>query len=89
MSQMHMFGQMVMDALEAESKNFVPRRRMQKTREVFKRLPDKFTYQDLLAAGLFDSYTQARASCSRWTQEGFLKKKDRKYFVKVIKELPE
>lgn len=89
MSQMHMFGQMVMDALEAESKNFVPRRRMQKTREVFKRLPEKFTYQDLLAAGLFDSYTQARASCSRWTQEGFLKKKDRKYFVKVIKELPE
>jgi hypothetical protein len=83
-----MFGQMVMDALEAESKNFVPRRRQQRMRELFKKIPQKFKLQDLISLGYFEKVSSASCAIGRWVQEDYVKKTGRASYEKLIKELP-
>ena len=63
---------MVMDALEG-GKELRAEAKDAETREVSSDCLTKLTYQDLLAAGLFDSYTYT-CIMFRWAQEGLQRK---------------
>lgn len=89
-SQMHFFGQMVMDALDNESKTFVPRRRSRKVREMYAMLPPAFSVDALVEKGFSKSLSAARVIIHRWREDGLIKQDDNAdVFIKNFKEIPE
>ena len=85
--QMTMFGQMVMDALEREAATFTPRRVKTKTREAYNALPETFTRQDVMEAGLAKNDGTARNVLSRWQKDGFIESTNNNMFKKKIHNL--
>lgn len=90
MAQMHMFGQQVMDALEAEQKAFTPRRRQTKIREAYKLLPKDITSSTLMEKQLAKTNSDAWKLLRRWEADGLVKRsdEDNKTFIKQFNEIP-
>lgn len=80
--QIHMFGNEVMEALQAEAAAFTPRRRADKTRQRFDRLPKQFTREQLMAEGL--SYQGAATAIRRWLKDGLVEAEG-DHYVKTAK----
>ena len=87
MSQMHMFGQQVMDAQERERTSFTPRRRTTKVREGFARLPEEFSVETLVSEGVSPSVAAAKMALMRWQNDGIVKKVSDKIYRKIMKEI--
>lgn len=87
MSQMHFFGEMVMQALDAQAQDFEPRRRSTKVREAYNQLPDEFRTEDVMQMLGLKSLSGAGQTCRRWVADGIISApKDRKY-KKIKKQL--
>ena len=78
--QIHMFGNDVIEALQQEELAFKPRKRWDKTKDRFVKLPSKFTREDLMALGL--AYNAARMTIKRWEKDGLIEEVDEGY-VKI------
>jgi hypothetical protein len=89
MAQMHMFGQMVMDAREREMSNYVPRKRSNKVREAYAKLPELINTEMLVSEGLAKDLNYAGSMLRRWAQDGLVKAADKQNYKKVFKDIPE
>lgn len=87
MAQMHMFGEMVMQAQERERSQFTPRRRSTKVREAFARLPREMTSETLVAVGLCKDINAAGMTLRRWLEDGLVTREGKKY-TKKFNEIP-
>ena len=87
MAQMHLFGQMVIDAQERERSTFTPRKRSTKVREAYARLPKELDRETLVAEGVASSVDTASVTLKRWLDDGLLTKEGKKY-VKKYNEIP-
>ena len=81
--QIHLYGNDVMEALEAQDAAFKPRRRRNTTKELFDRLPKKFTIEEFKAATPDMSRSGRSNKLARWTEDGLLEKKGDKYIKKT------
>ena len=88
MAQMHLFGQMVIDAQERERSNFTPRKRSTKIREAYARLPKELDRETLVANGVARSVDAASVTLGRWLDDGLVCKDGKKY-IKKYKEIPD
>ena len=88
MAQMHMYGQMVMDAQEREQSAFVPRKRSMKIREAYARLPEIITTEILVSEGVAANMQCASMTLRRWLDDGLVEKADNKSYRKKYKEIP-
>lgn len=75
-TQMRLFGQDVIDALDAQLRAFVPRKRTRKTINLFNSLPKEFTRQEVLAKGINNEYF--RKLIGRWEEDSLVKKEKNK-----------
>ena len=89
-SQMHMFGQQVMDALEAEKRMFVPKRRSNKVRQAYKQLPrEGITREMLVERGICKDSGYAGKMLRRWLEQGLVRRdEEQKTFTKLYDEIP-
>ena len=78
--QIHMFGNDVIEALQQEELAFKPRRRADKTKERYEKLPKNFTREDLMAQGL--KYHAACMTISRWKKEGIIEDAESEGYLK-------
>jgi hypothetical protein len=85
--QIHLFGQMVMDALERERQAFSPRKYYTKTRAAFNALGDEFTDEDLVKVGLAKNQEGAYLIIHRWTKDELVEKLNSGRCRKKIKKL--
>jgi hypothetical protein len=90
MAQMHMFGQMVIEAQEREQSGFVPRKRSFKIREAYARLPmEGITTETLVTEGVARDVHLAGTTIRRWLDDGLIEKmSDKKTYRKLFKEIP-
>jgi hypothetical protein len=89
MAQMHMFGQMVMEAQEREKGNFVPMRRQHTTRDAYATLPmENITPALLVQMGIRKELNSAGALLSKWAAEKLVTKMSRGVYNKKYKEIP-
>ena len=88
MAQMHMFGEMVMEAQERERSNFVPRKRSTKIREAYASLPEVLTTETLVSQGVASELKVASTTLIRWLDDGLVEKIDNKKYRKLYKEIP-
>ena len=88
MAQMHMYGQMVMEAQEREQSAFVPRKRSMKIREAYARLPETITTEILVSEGVAANMQCASMTLRRWLDDGLVEKADNKSYRKKYKEIP-
>ena len=89
MAQMHMFGEMVIEAQERERSNFVPRKRSTKIREAYARLPmEGITTEMLVSVGVASDLTRAAETLRRWLADGLVVK-EKKTYRKNYNEIPE
>ena len=88
MAQMHMYGQMVMEAQEREQSAFVPRKRSMKIREAYARLPETITTEILVSEGVARDINGAGLALRRWLEDGLVEKTDSKSYRKKYKEIP-
>ena len=82
MEQMYMFGNDVMDALEAQDAAFVPRRRANKTKERFDRLPQTFSREMMVELMPEVSNSAISKILLRWQEDGLIRKENDKYIKK-------
>lgn len=90
MAQMHMFGEMVMEAQQREQSNFVPRKRSQKVREAYAQLPmEGITTETLVSEGVAKDVVTANNTLHRWLDDGLVVRlNDKKTYRKTYKEIP-
>ena len=88
-TQMYLFGQMVMDAMEAESKAFTPRRRSRKIREAYAMLPETIDAETLVVKGVAKTLKTASNTIGKWIEDGLISPVGNKKFKKNFKEIPE
>ena len=90
MAQMHMFGEMVMEAQQREQSNFVPRKRSQKIREAYARLPmEGITTELLVSEGVAKDLNTASITLRRWLDDGLIVRlRDNKTYRKLFNEIP-
>ena len=89
MAQMHLFGQMVMEAQERENGNFVPMRRQHSTRDAYATLPmENITPALLVQMGIRKELNSAGALLSKWAAEKLVTKMSRGVYNKKYKEIP-
>ena len=86
-AQIHMFGQMVMDAQEAEAQAFKPRGMQDTTRQKFEQLPSVFTPGDMVACGVVQNAANASTVALRWQKAGIIKKLERGKYQKTVTKL--
>ena len=89
MAQMHMYGQMVMDAREREMSNYVPRKRSSKVREAYAKLPELINTELLVSEGLAKNVNAAGSTLRRWLADGLVAEVNDKNYRKCFKEIPE
>ena len=81
--QIHMFGNDVMEALEQQDSAFTPRRRSNKVKDRFEKLPEEFT-RDMLVANCLDLKPAAvSATLKRWLDDGLIERRNGKYVKKT------
>ena len=85
-AQMHVFGQQVMDALDASLRDFQPKRRSTKVRDAYNSLPEVFTKEDVMQVLNLKNADSTRVTLNRWKADGLIEKKDGKY-KKIIKTI--
>ena len=84
MEQMYMFGNDVMDALEAQDTAFVPRRRANKTKERFDRLPQTFSREMMVELSPGVTTSAVSKLLSVWQEEGIVRfDNNKKEYVKT------
>ena len=81
--QIHMFGSDVMEAMEQQAAAFTPRRRSNKVKERFEKLPKEFTRNELKAICLDMKNTSISTMIKRWLEEGIIERQGEKYVKKV------
>ena len=81
--QIHMFGSDVMDALQQQAAAFTPRRRSNKVKERFDKLPKEFTREELRALSLDVKRTAITNMLNRWLADGIIEQQGEKYVKKV------
>ena len=86
-AQIHLFGQMVMDAQEAEAQAFKPRGMQDATKQKFEQLPSVFTPSDMVACGIVQNATHAATVALRWQKAGIIKKLERGKYQKIVTKL--
>ena len=86
-AQIHMFGQMVMDAQEAEAQAFKPRGMQKANREKFDLLPETFTPADMLKLELAKTSGNASSVALRWEKAGLIQKLERGKYIKLNAKL--
>jgi hypothetical protein len=89
-AQMDFFGQAVVDALDNEGRDFVPRRRSQKMRQLYASLPDGSLRPEVIVSrGGANSVKTAQKLLQRWVQDGLVTfDLDSRTYKKVYKEIP-
>ena len=87
-AQIHMFGEMVMQAQARERDAFVPRRRHSKIREMYAQLPEELTTSTLVENGCAKDVNTASVTLRRWFEDGLLVKTDTHTYKKKYKEIP-
>ncbi len=85
--QVHMFGQMVMDALAREAQAFQPRAYRYKTRELFNRLPTEITIELLMADSAVKSKYNVKTLLARWLKDGLIERINDNEYRKKIERL--
>ena len=89
MAQMHMFGQMVMEAQERENSAFIPRKRSTKVREAYASLPmEGLTAETLVDRGISSSISVARVTLHRWLGDGLVIETGKGEYKKKYNEIP-
>ena len=89
MAQMHLFGEMVMEAQERERSQFVPRKRSTKIREAYAMLPDKLTSETLVERGVCKDVNRSNETLRRWLADGLVEmSEEMKVYRKKFKEIP-
>ena len=81
--QIHMFGNDVMEALEQQDAAFTPRRRSNKMKDRFEKLPEEFTREMLVANCLDIKNPAISATLKTWLDDGLIERKDGKYVKKT------
>lgn len=87
MTQMYMYGDMVMEAQRKVNEGFVPVRRQSKTRELYNSLPDIVSAAVLVEQGGATSVNAAATILSRWCNTGLLKQIERGLYKKNYKKI--
>lgn len=87
MTQMRMYGNMVMEAQERERSQFMPRRRSTKIREAYFRLPKELNHELLVHEGVAKDVKTASVILNRWLTDGLVEKNG-KTFIKKFDEIP-
>lgn len=87
-AQIHMFGEMVMQAQARERDAFVPRRRHSKIRDMFASLPDELTTSTLVENGCAKDVNTASVTLRRWFDDGLILKTGTHTYKKKYKEIP-
>lgn len=87
-AQIHMFGEMVMQAQARERDAFIPRRRHSKVREMYAQLPEELTTSTLVEKGFAKDVNVASVTLRRWFDDGLLLKTDSHTYKKKYKEIP-
>ncbi|MBO7140067.1 MAG: hypothetical protein J6W19_05785, partial [Prevotella sp.] len=87
MTQMRMFGNMVMEAQERERSQFVPRKRFSKVREAYARLPKEIKTETLVQEGIVQNLNSASKTLLRWLDDGLVLKQG-KVYIKLFNEIP-
>ena len=88
MAQMHLFGQMVMEARQREQEQFTPRKRSTKVRALYESLPETFTSEDVKQRAPNASINYASTTVHRWLHDGLLERVDNRTYKKKYKEIP-
>jgi hypothetical protein len=81
--QIYMFGSDVMEAQEQQAAAFTPRRRSNKVKERFDKLPQAFTRNELKATCLDMKSSSISTMIKRWLEEGIIERQGEKYVKKV------
>ena len=81
--QIYMFGSDVMEAQEQQSAAFTPRRRSNKVKERFEKLPKEFTRDELRASCLELKNSSISTLLENWLSDGIIEKQGEKYVKKV------
>ncbi|MCR5159964.1 MAG: hypothetical protein K6D37_12685 [Prevotella sp.] len=85
--QVHLFGQMVCDALEKERQAFLPRQYRTKTRDAYNKLKEEFTLADVVNVGLAKNKVSALTTVSQWTKDEIVERKDNETWKKKVQKL--
>ena len=89
MAQMHMFGQMVMEAQERENSAFIPRKRSTKVREAYASLPmEGLTAETLVDRGVSANVNTAYVTLRRWLEDGLVSSTEKGVYKKKYNEIP-
>jgi len=86
-SQIFMFGKMVEDARAKEREAFMPRKLQTGVRDSFNKLPEQFTTQDAVEAGLGNNQNLTSKQVSRLIECGFVKRIKKGIYKKTTKRL--
>ena len=81
--QIYMFGSDVMEAQEQQNAAFTPRKRWNKVKERFEKLPKEFTREELKANSLDIKAPAISAMLKRWMDDGIIERQGEKYVKKV------
>ena len=84
MEQMYMFGNDVMDALEHQDAAFVPRRRTQRMKERFERLPSTFTRETMVQMVPEVTNSAISKMLARWMEDGLISEQGNKYVKREL-----
>lgn len=87
-AQIHMFGEMVMQAQEREKEAFVPRKRSTKVREMYAALPMELSTNVLVENGYAADLNAASLILRRWLDDGLIEKTGTRSYKKKYKEIP-
>ncbi len=88
MAQMSVFGDCVMKALATENLIFTPRKRSNKVREAYAKLPmEGITPELLVSMGLSNSVNAAKKTLARWQEDGLVAYQEGT-FKKIFEEIP-
>lgn len=87
-AQIHMFGEMVMQAQARERDSFVPRKRHSKVREMYASLPEMVSTNTLVDSGYCNDVNSASTTLRRWLSDGLLLKVDNHWYKKKYTEIP-
>ena len=81
--QIYMFGSDVMEAQEQQAAAFTPRRRSNKVKERFEKLPKAFTRDELKATCLDMKNSSITEMIKSWLDDGIIERHGEKYVKKV------
>ena len=85
--QVHLFGQMVCDALEKERQAFQPRQYRTKTRDAYNKLEEVFTLADVVKVELVKTEKSAYNLVKRWMDDDIVERNNNETWKKKTQKL--